>query len=277
MNARRPLGWLLLGLTLSLAGAAAESAPHRWRIMAVGDSITEGGGSFSCYRPLLAEKLQAAGVDFEFVGSRGNPPLRHEGYGGKNVEFLADTVPTNFAKAPADIILLHAGHNHFIEEKPVPGMVAATERLIAAFRATNPKVIVLLAQVIPAGKLPKYAYLPELNGELARLAARIHTPAQPVVLVDQASGFDWRTDTVADHVHPNAAGGAKMAQRWLEALQPIFAAERPGVVWNSRSADASGSIPRGIGKVARQVTPKSHRQNLSTNPKFPFNPPSISP
>jgi hypothetical protein len=48
-------------------------------------------------------------------------------------------------------------------------------------------VIILLAQVIPAGKLPKYSYIPELNATLARLAAKLHTPAQPVIIVDQAA------------------------------------------------------------------------------------------
>jgi len=200
---------------------AADPASAPVRIMSVGDSITEGGSSFSNYRPLLAEILRAAGVAFEFVGTRGTADLRHEGYGGKNVEFLAAQVPAHFATNPADIVLLHAGHNHFAEEKPIPGMLTATERLITACRATNPKVIILLAQVIPAGKLPKYSYIPELNATLARLAAKLHTPAQPVIIVDQAAGFDWHTDTIADLVHPNSAGAAKMAQRWFESLKTL--------------------------------------------------------
>lgn len=204
-------------------------AADAWRIMPVGDSITEGGKTFSHYRPLLAEKLHAAGFAVEFVGSRGMSPLRHEGYGGKTIEFVAATVPAHFARTPADIVLLHGGHNHFVEEKPVPGIVAATERLIAALRAINPRVLVLVAQVIPSGKLPKYGYIPDLNAELARLATRLHSPAHPVILVDQASGFDWRKDTIADLVHPNAAGAEKMAQRWFEALRPILAVDRPGV------------------------------------------------
>ncbi|WP_414664424.1 SGNH/GDSL hydrolase family protein [Horticoccus sp. 23ND18S-11] len=220
--------WAGLLCLAALHVAAADA----WRIMPVGDSITEGGKTFSHYRPLLADKLRAAGFAVEFVGSRGTPPLRHEGYGGKTIEFVAATVPAHFARTPAEIVLVHGGHNHFVEEKPVPGIVAATERLIAALRAINPRVIVLVAQVIPSGKLPKYAYIPDLNAELARLTARLHTAAQPVVLVDQASSFDWRSDTVADLVHPNAAGAEKMAQRWFEALRPILAAGRPaaGVV-----------------------------------------------
>jgi lysophospholipase L1-like esterase len=196
--------------------------------MAVGDSITEGGKSFVTYRPLLAAKLKAAGYAVEFVGSRVSEssvgPLAHESYGGKNVEFLAATVPAHFAKTPADIVLLHAGHNHTVEERPVPGMIVATERLIVALRAVNPRVVVLLAQVIPSGKLPKYSYLPDFNRALAQLAEKLHTSAQPVILVNQATGFDWATDTIADHVHPNAAGAEKIAARWFEALTKAFAA-----------------------------------------------------
>lgn len=33
---------------------------------------------------------------------------------------------------------------------------------------------------------------------------RLNTTEQPVILVDQADGFDWETDTVKDRVHPNA-------------------------------------------------------------------------
>jgi len=196
--------------------------------MAVGDSITAGADFFSCYRYPLWEKLFAAGYVVEFVGTQTSPtrigPLAHEGYGGKNTEFLAATVPEHFRAHPADFVLLHSGHNHFVEEKPVPGIVAATEKLITSFREVNPRVTVLLAQVIPAGKLPKYAYLPELNAALATLAQRMDRSDARVLLVDQATGFDWETDTVADKVHPNARGAEKMAEVWFRALRQVLPA-----------------------------------------------------
>jgi lysophospholipase L1-like esterase len=217
---------LLLLLVLLCGRVVAAETVAPLRLMAVGDSITEGGNTFSCYREPLRAQLAAAGHRVTFVGTRTTPspagPLAHEGYGGKNTEYLAATVPAHFRQHPADIVLLHSGHNHTVEENPVPGIVAATEQLIAAFRATNPRVTVLLAQVIPAGKLPKYSYLPALNAALAQLAARLDTPAQRVIPVDQAAGFDWRTDTVADHVHPNERGAAKMAATWFAALQKIL-------------------------------------------------------
>ncbi len=40
----------------------------------------------------------------------------------------------------------------------------------------------LLAQVIPAGKLPKYSYIPDFNLELAALAKRLDQPTARIIL-----------------------------------------------------------------------------------------------
>jgi len=221
--------WLmvLLPATWTVAAAVNEPAKKTIRIMPVGDSITEGGKSFANYRYPLLQKLNAAGFRATFVGSRTSDspagPLAHEGYGGKNAEFLATVLGRSFAAHPADIVLIHAGHNHFADEKPVDKIVAATESMIVTVRKANPDVIVLLAQVIPSGKLPKYSYIPELNKALAGLAARLSNDRQPVVLVDHATGFDPAKHTVADQVHPNERGAAHMADRWFEALKPVLA------------------------------------------------------
>ena len=208
---------------ICLAGVLAAAEAPVLRIMAVGDSITQGGGkTFATYRIPLAAKLQAAGLRVEFVGSQKTDapsgPLWHEGYGGKNAEFLASILEAKLKANPADVLMIQAGHNHFLEEKPVAGIVAAHRAMVATARRLNPKAIVFVAQVIPSGKLPKYGYIPELNVALAGLVREMHRPEQPVYLVDLATGFDPAKDTIADLVHPNAQGAEKIAQRWSEAL-----------------------------------------------------------
>jgi lysophospholipase L1-like esterase len=165
-------------------------------------------------------------VRFVFVGSQKTDtpqgPLWHEGYGGKNAEFLATILEARLKANPANVLMLQAGHNHFIEEKPVAGIVTAHREMITTARRLNPKSIVFVAQVIPSGKLPKYSYIPELNTALAGLVKELHRPAQPVYLVDLATGFDPAKDTIADLVHPNTAGAEKIAQRWSEALLKVL-------------------------------------------------------
>ena len=201
-----------------------EERQPRFTIMGVGDSITEGGDYFTCYLFPLWEKLFTAGYTFDFIGPRESKcrigTLKHGGFSGKTVEFLDAKIDSLYRLYPADIVLLHAGHNHFVEEKPVDGMIAAYRSIIRKIQAINPKAYILLAQVIPSGKLPKYAYIPELNRRIAELVGELRD--ERVLLVDQATGFDWKTCTVTDKVHPNKAGGERMAAVWMEALQRIL-------------------------------------------------------
>jgi lysophospholipase L1-like esterase len=219
--------WLLAFAVCSTASVAEQKI---YRILPVGDSITEGGKNFSNYRYPLLEKLTAAGYRVEFTGSRTSAspagPLHHEGHSGKNAEFLAGVLENYFRTNAADIVLIHSGHNHTNTEAPVRGIIAATEAMIHAARSANPHVIVLVAQVIPSGKLPKYEYIPELNVELAKLPARLTTKESPVIGVNMADGFDWRTDTISDHVHPNSIGAEKMASKWFEALTNVLVAPK---------------------------------------------------
>lgn len=196
--------------------------------MPLGDSITEIPVS---YRYPLMKRLQSAGYAVKYVGSKttyANPSypemgkLAHEGYGGKDVQFLAKQIKGSYPKHPADIILLHAGHNQFADQKPIPGVIASTREIIEYIRTINSKATILLGQVITAGKLPKYSYIPELNVELGKLATELDRPDQRVIAVNQAEGFNWETDTVEDKVHPNVAGGEKMANKWYETLVTIL-------------------------------------------------------
>jgi acetyl esterase len=250
--------WLLLFLGLL---APLHAGQKIYRIMPVGDSITEGGSSFSNWRYPLWERLYTAGYLVRFVGSRSTPSrmgdLAHEGYGGKNSTFLAATVPANFKKHPADIVLLHAGHNQFADQKPVPQILKDTESLIRDFRKVNPQVTVLLAQPIPSGKLPKYSYLPELGRELGLLARHLDQPASRIIIVPQAAGFDSVKDTVADLVHPNATGAAKMTRRWFDALVTVM--EKPPAVYQPEllpyKSPAKGDLTLHVFRPAGAATP----------------------
>lgn len=225
-------------LTLPLLLSPLHAKEKIYRIMPVGDSITEGGSSFSNWRYSLFEKLYKAGYCIQYVGSRKSPSrigdLAHEAYGGKNSSFLAKNVPATFKKYPAEIVLLHAGHNQFDDQKPIRGIVADTESMIHSFRKENPSVITLLAHPIPSGKLPKYAYLPELYPALDQLAQRLNRADSPVRIVPMDQGFDIQQDTIADLVHPNASGAEKIADHWFHALTQVMdkpaAAYRPNII-----------------------------------------------
>lgn len=210
--------WILLFLSTLLSAQGQEPRT----ILAIGDSITQGSKGFTCYRQVLVPDLEKKGLRFEFIGPRKDATSAHAGFGGKNTQYLSKVSKEIYRKHPADIVLLHSGHNSFSKDKPVQGIVDSTEAIIKNILGINPDATILLAQVIPAGKLPKYDYIPDLNKELEALSVKLSKEGHPVILVNQAEGFDWKTDTVKDKVHPNESGATKMAKRWSDALQPLL-------------------------------------------------------
>jgi lysophospholipase L1-like esterase len=216
----------LLGTLPGLALAVNAFKEKTWTLMALGDSITAGGKLFHSYRGPLDRMLDGSGSSIRWVGTQSTPEdepqLRHEGYPGKPIEYLSSNIRKVYSAHPADIILLHAGHNHTVEEHPVSGIVKNTELIVRYTREINRRVIILLAQVIPSGKLPKYAYIPTLNEKLAQLPHRLSSRLSPIIPVNQAAHFDPLTDTIEDRVHPNAKGAEKMAREFSNALRPIL-------------------------------------------------------
>lgn len=196
----------------------------RYTILGLGDSITEGGEAFSCYLYPLWEKLFTGGYQVDFVGPRKHScrigELNHAGYSGKTAEYLESVIDRIYREHPADVVLLHAAHNHFADEKPIAGILSAYRSIICKVKAINPDVVIVVSQVIESGKLPKYSYIPELNKEIASMVSAFKDPR--IVLADQATGFDWRKHTVNDKVHPNKEGAEHMAQVWYETLRKIL-------------------------------------------------------
>ena len=205
-----------------------ENTQKRFTILELGDSITEGGENFQSYVFPLWEKLFTAGYHFDFIGPNLGKcrigSINNAGFSGKSAEFLEAHIDSIYRKYPADIVLLHSGHNHFDTENPIAGIIAAQESIIQKVRTINPEVKILVAQVITSGKLPKYSYIPELNKSIAKMVKCQNS--ENILLVNQEKGFDWQKYTISDKVHPNAAGAEKMAEVWFDALKKILAEPR---------------------------------------------------
>ncbi|WP_185731549.1 GDSL-type esterase/lipase family protein [Larkinella rosea] len=198
-----------------------DTNPKTVTILGLGDSITQGSTDFDSYLFPLQKKLRQAGYHFRLIGPKASvhqpDSIYNAGYGGKTAEFLATMVDSIYTRFPADVVLLHSGHNHFDTENPVAGIIAAQKSMIAKLIAINPRVVILVAQVITSGKLPKYSYIPALNQQIGEMVNQLNN--RQVILVNQAKGWEWEKNTIADKVHPNARGAEKMAQAWFKALK----------------------------------------------------------
>ncbi len=231
------------------------------KIMPFGDSITASFFPYSSYRCHLDHLLHAANIQFLYAGSRttdsygqnppfcGNPPAafdpHNEGYSGAMAwDFLhednwqKDAVNTidnilsrqiTFYDGTAgenvpDVVLMHLGTNDLGHGHPIPQIISDLGALIDHFRARNPKVAILVAQIIPcqSPNLPWCSNVPDLNAAIPGLAAQKSTVDSPVMVVDQYTGYNPLTDSFLssnEYVHPNSNGDAKLAVRWMEAIQ----------------------------------------------------------
>ena len=210
----------------SIAKEKSGSKENQGRItiMGLGDSITEGGENFQSFLYPLWERLYTAGYEFDFIGPRickcRLGTLNHCGFGGKNTEFLEAHIDSIYRIYPADMVLIHSGHNHFDTENPVDGIIEAHQSIIRKILAITPDAKILIAKVIESGKLPKYSYIPELNSRIEEMVKKMHNP--DIFLVDQASGFNWQKNTISDKVHPNPEGANRMAQVWFDAIKQLL-------------------------------------------------------
>ena len=241
MGEWRPLGTFTLapGAKLRLVGSKSHGtvladgfglkplppAARTFSMTCAGDTSTVGSPGLVTYRIPLARLFAEKGWDVTFTGDAVSPESGTDApYVGRcNIpaEELEPLFKAAYPKHVADVVLLSVAHHHHTDEKPVPGIVAALRRMALAARAANPRVTVLLACPTAAGKLPKYAYLPEAGKAIARLADELDTPVSRVRAVDFASGYDWRTDSTETRVHPNAAGAGKIAARIVAALEAL--------------------------------------------------------
>lgn len=216
---------LTLGLMLHVCMGAWAQEVKTTTILALGDSITQGGGSkFESYTLPLWQMLNKGGYSVSFLGPKSTKlndlEIHNCGFSGRTVEYIEEQIEQLYGKYPADVVLLHAGHNHFIEEKPVGGMIAAHRSIIEKIIKLNPDVKILVAQTITSGKLPKYSYIPELNKQIKKMVKEFDS--KKIILVNQAKGWDWQKHTIQDRVHPNKEGSTLMAKRWMKSLRRIL-------------------------------------------------------
>ena len=164
---------------------------HSLRIWPIGDSITEGMDGNYSYRSNLNQLFKEHNVEVTFVGTKsggfeGNqfgPNDRHDGYSGYRAEDVAYLVKKEIHKVEFDVALIHLGTNDLAYGESPKEIASDINGLIETLRERNPKVQIVLAEVIPAA----YSVDPfiGLNKELRLFAEKVSTELSPVIIVDQ--------------------------------------------------------------------------------------------
>ena len=226
-------------ISLVLAGF---QSPKPLKIMAIGDSITQGGKrdvKEYTYRLPLQMILHQQNIVFDFIGSRieglhndatwpnvaeGVPfDPDHDGYyGNKTADAVRKTIAAYDQAMPPDIVLVHLGTN---DQKY--GNFSATvgeplRKLIRFLRNQNPKVVVLLGHL----NFNDSEAANEIRQVVESVANDLNSEKSPVATVHHyrnwyANPNHPYTDTY-DWAHPNLKGQEKMARKWWVAMQPYL-------------------------------------------------------
>ncbi|KAF2267139.1 SGNH hydrolase [Lojkania enalia] len=217
-------------LSLAMLVAAATTQEVKLRYMPFGDSITE----IICWRAQLWEKLQTTEWStVDFVGSGRNENYcndnkydrDNEGHSG----FLAIDIANRrqldgwLQQNPADVITMHLGTNDIVQQnKAVADIIKAFTTLVGTMRTSNPKMKIVVAQIIPMGFGNYNTKIQELNRAIIPWAQGLNSTTSPIWVVDQYTGFSGTSD-LRDGVHPNTSGDTKMMNVWYPALVNAFA------------------------------------------------------
>jgi lysophospholipase L1-like esterase len=225
---------LLATLAFCLAAVCAHATERPTKIMLLGDSLTAQGEG----RWPLHERLAKEGYSFEFVGSMGEAPLRHEGHNGFTIGpdqsqpgNLSDNVETWIRAARPDVIFLLVGNNDF-NGKPGVDPAGAPERLTALLEkitslAPDAEVIVSTGLKIAiaedyAGALNRR--IPGIVSHLKEKGLRVHLADlnTEVSLIKGAPPFNGPDGDYADGTHMNKSGGQKVADARYVHLVPFL-------------------------------------------------------
>jgi acyl-CoA thioesterase-1 len=206
------LGAVLATFSFPAAGAAKSDASKVITIVALGDSLTAGFGLSrqQAYPALVAEKMRAAGYEFEVV----------------NAGSSGDTTAGGLRRLPAilrahkkiDIFILELGINDAFRGVPIDQVRANLQAIIDQVRARHPTAAIVIAGM----QLPDFSnddYMGAFGGIFGALAEKNRATLIPYLLEGVGGNPElnqW------DRVHPNAAGQRVLAENVWRVLEPLL-------------------------------------------------------
>lgn len=205
--------FLALAIITVVGAQPISAAPHGSQrmktILVLGDSLSEGFGlkPSEAYPALLANKLQAAGLNFEVTSASAV---------GGTTEGGLERLPAHL-KHKIDVFILELGINDAFRGAPVEQIQKNLQEIVDKVKARNPDVRVVIAGM----QLPNYAgddYVSAFGKMFSELAAKNGAAVVPYLL-DRVAGNP--SLTLPDGIHPNAAGQKILAENVWRVLEPI--------------------------------------------------------
>jgi len=220
---------VVLGAAAMLLGLAVSSAfgAPPFRIMPLGDSITDGVGAVGGYRLRLYQLMTNAGFNVDFVGTQndngapGLPDSDHEGHSGYRIDQIDAGLLGYFGQnADPDIILVLIGTNDYGQGYDTPHATNRLEALIVKIATNRPFAKVIVANLLVRGEPYNTQIQRTFNPFVPGIVARQAALGRQVYFTDLRSAVPLAD--FPDQLHPGALGYSKMATNWFNAITSLF-------------------------------------------------------
>jgi lysophospholipase L1-like esterase len=225
----------------ALVDSAPPTPPNAFfKIMPLGDSITEGAADLGTYaqggyRCPLYSLLTTSGLQFTFVGNSASlepgvvtacPDVNWEGHGGYDVSAIQRWADADgsLRSAQPDIVLLFGGTNN-VAQNEVGSVAAQLSALLNDIFAQDPEAWVIVSTIPPmnpsapnapaveAGWAP---YVPLANSAIEATLAKY--PQTSLIDFYSAVAGNVNAYIGSDGVHPSVAGYSVLANLWMSAI-----------------------------------------------------------
>ncbi len=210
------------------------------RIMPLGDSITFGSGSSGAgggYRIPLFRHVLADRKAVTFVGSvRNGPdlvddqpfPRQSEGHGGFTIDEgggrqgIYPLVGKALATHKPHIVLLMIGTNDINLNLDLANAAMRLGDLLDRITTTAPDALLVVAQIVPTTSEALNQRVRAYNQAIPGLVEARAAAGRHITMVDMYGAYSanprFKTEYMADQLHPKDVGYVKMADTWYAAI-----------------------------------------------------------
>jgi lysophospholipase L1-like esterase len=213
-------------------------------ILPLGDSITYGDQSSdqAGWRSRLFHLTLANNKSITFVGGQMSGPATvdgvpfpnhheaHPGYeisGAHGIESFTAQAVSSF---PAQMLLLTIGTNDMADVTDPPNAPMRLGGLIDVILMTDPKLLLVVAKIPPSQDDATNTLIDAYNAAMPDVVSSRARAGKHIALIDTwtpiASNPNYKTEYLANKLHPNDAGYTKMAEAWYALLGSLFPAKQ---------------------------------------------------
>jgi lysophospholipase L1-like esterase len=197
-----------------------------FRMLAIGDSITEGGASYSpnAWRGYITWNSTIQ----KWVGSNGTAPLNHEGHHGWDIGMMLPYLTGWVQDANPDFVMFMAGTNDLAYDDVTPEIAA--DRLDSAiglmlYAKPNLKVLVATIPEVDDSKSIRArsnARIDAFNALIPAIVLQYQQAGKQVRMVNVHDLAPLYPDGLyLDGLHPNALGYQRIAAVWQKEINMI--------------------------------------------------------